>query len=82
MSKKVKHILITVVAVLFLLLGVAGLVLPFLQGFLFLAMGIILLSFSFPSVRSLRKKHSVKFPKIHTKFEELEAWLEEKLGLK
>ena len=80
MSKKLKKILLLVAGICFIVLGLIGLVLPFLQGFLFLAIGIVLISLSVPAVRDLRKKHSVKFPKIHAKIEELEEWIERKLG--
>jgi len=80
MTKKLKRAMFAFAGVLFIVLGFVGLVLPFIQGLLFLAIGIILLSFSFPAVREARKRHSIKFPKIHDKIEELEEWLERKLG--
>jgi uncharacterized protein len=42
--QRVKPILMQVLGYAFLVLGVVGLVLPFLQGFLFLAIGLIILA--------------------------------------
>ena len=66
MIKNTKRTIIFIVAILFLILGVVGLVLPFLQGILFLSVGLILLFFLFPALREKTQKHTVKYPKFHT----------------
>ncbi len=62
-------------AVLFIVLGLVGLVLPFLQGFLFLAIGILLLSLYSPTVRHWLDTHTVKYPKLHRFVGKAEAWV-------
>jgi len=64
-----------VVGILFLLLGIVGLALPFLQGFLFLMIGLILLSISSTRARTWIESHTRRFPRIHTAFEKLEKWI-------
>ena len=48
----------------FILLGVAGLFLPFLQGLLFILIGIIILSSQYAWARLLMAKLRKRFPKI------------------
>ncbi len=48
----------------FIVLGIAGLVLPILQGILFLAIGLLLLSVDLKIVKNFEKKVSRRFPRI------------------
>lgn len=75
MNKEVKRILVVVGAVIFILLGLAGFALPFLQGFLFLAIGLILLSISSPRFRAWAITHTVRYPKTHAMLEKIEKWV-------
>jgi len=65
MNKQVKKILIIVLGICFVILGILGLALPFLQGFLFLAIGIVLLSMASSKVRAWSELHTRRYPKIH-----------------
>lgn len=65
MRKQLKRGFILAGAIAFLALGVVGLVLPFLQGILFIAVGLILLSLVSPSVRVFLDRHTVRYPKVH-----------------
>ena len=62
MNKHLKRILCDVVGVIFIVVGIAGLFLPFLQGVLFLIIGLYLLSLHSPWVHkhfhTLKNKHS------------------------
>lgn len=60
-------------AMVFIVLGIAGMVLPFLQGFLFLAIGIILLSLWSPAVREFMDTHTIKYPKLHKLVKDVES---------
>lgn len=80
MMKNTKRAAVLVVAVLFLVLGTVGLVLPFLQGILFLAVGIILLFFLFPSLRERTQKHTIKYPKFHAMLLKMEDYIGRILG--
>jgi len=65
MNKELKRILLWIAAILFLILGVIGLALPFLQGFLFIAIGLILLSIVSPRSRTWWETHTRKYPMLH-----------------
>lgn len=80
MPKKFKKILVISVAVVFIILGIAGLVLPFLQGVLFLFIGVILLSFYFPKPRLWIEKHSARYPHIFALTKKIEKWMAKIIG--
>lgn len=80
MQRKLKRILIVSLGILFLVLGLVGLVLPFLQGILFLAIGIILVSFSFPKVRTWINKHTEKHPHLASMLNKMERWIKKIVG--
>lgn len=60
---------------IFVLLGVAGLFLPFLQGILFLFVGLTLLSLASPRVRLVRMRLGARFPAFRAGHEKARAWL-------
>ncbi|MBE0533271.1 MAG: hypothetical protein IH626_20815 [Rhodospirillales bacterium] len=62
----------------FVVLGVAGLFLPFLQGFLFLFVGLTLLSLASPRVRLMRMRLGARFPAFRAAEERARAWMHEK----
>ncbi len=80
MWKKTKRALLLIAAILFIVAGIAGFVLPFLQGFLFLAIGIILLSLYSPTARTWIERHTVKFPALHRTVQKIEAWVVRVIG--
>ena len=65
MNKNLKRGLVLAAGFIFLVLGFIGLALPFLQGFLFIAIGLVLLSIASPTVRAWVEHYTRKFPKIH-----------------
>ena len=75
MRRKIKKTAIVAAGVVFLLLGLAGLALPFLQGFLFLAIGLVLLSISSARIRAWIESHTRPYPKVHAGVERLERWV-------
>ncbi len=80
MKKKVKRALVLAIGIIFILLGLAGTVLPFLQGFLFIAIGLILLSFYFPKVRLWIEKHTEKYPRLFLIIKKVEKWITKIIG--
>ncbi len=80
MNKEIKRVLVIILAVLCILLGLAGLVLPFLQGFLFLALGLLLLSLYSPSLRAWIDKNTVRYPKLHQAVLKVEGWVVKIIG--
>jgi uncharacterized protein len=80
LKQNLKRIFIITLGVLFIVLGLAGLVLPVLQGWLFLAIGAILLSMYSPGLRAWMDKHTVKYPKLHAFVGRAHAWTERVFG--
>ncbi len=78
--RQTKRALIFIVAILLIVLGIIGLVLPFLQGLLFLAAGAVLLFILFPSLREEGHRRTVKYPKVHAFLLRVEDKLREMLG--
>jgi uncharacterized membrane protein YbaN (DUF454 family) len=64
LNRHAKRILILVVGWSFLLLGVAGLFLPFLQGILFILIGLVILSSEYVWAHHLLSKVRELFPKL------------------
>ena len=61
---------------LFILLGVLGLFLPFLQGILFLMIGFYLLSLESARARLLRRRLRTRYPVLAAKLDEAKNWAE------
>lgn len=78
--KTAKRIFILTLGALFVLFGIVGLVLPFLQGFLFLAIGILLISIYSPRIRHWLDSHTVKYPKLHQAVLKVEGWIIKVVG--
>jgi uncharacterized protein len=64
MKPGVKRVLVLVAGWSFILLGIAGLLLPFLQGLLFILVGLIILSSQYAWARLLLRKLRQRFPRI------------------
>ena len=64
MKARVKHIAIQVVGWIFIVLGIVGLVLPVLQGVLFLLIGLIILSSEYAWAQHLLHKVRTRFPRL------------------
>ncbi|MFH1201153.1 MAG: hypothetical protein V1484_02410 [bacterium] len=80
MNKEAKKVLILTAGIIFIILGFLGLVLPFLQGILFLVIGLTLIIFYFPEIRPHIHKHTKKYPSLHAKIEKIEEWLKKIIG--
>ncbi|HSD34874.1 MAG TPA: PGPGW domain-containing protein [Alphaproteobacteria bacterium] len=74
MAAQLRRIAILIVGWLFILLGVVGLFLPFLQGILFLFIGVLLLSRESEIVRRQVDRLRARHPKIGRSMDEAEAW--------
>lgn len=66
MRRHAKKTALTILGIFFLILGIIGLVLPILQGFLFIALGIIVLSIVSERFARYVESHTRKAPKLHT----------------
>jgi uncharacterized protein len=76
---QVKRVTLLVVGWAFILLGIAGLFLPVLQGILFLLIGLFILSSEYVWAHKLLHKLKQRFPRIAEQFENAkaraEAWM-------
>lgn len=75
MSPRVKTILWQVLGYVFLVLGIIGLFLPFLQGFLFLFVALVILSKHAPWARRLRDWLKTRYPGVEQRIHRAEVWL-------
>lgn len=73
-KKELKRILVLSLATAFLLLGLAGLVLPVLQGWLFLAISALLFSMYSPSLRAWLDRRTEPYPWLHKLVAKAETW--------
>ncbi len=80
MQKKVKKVLVLTLGIIFIIFGLLGLVLPFLQGIIFLAIGFFLVSFYFPKSYLWIEKHTEKYPRISGKIKKVEIWIKKFIG--
>lgn len=70
-----RYFLLTALGWGFVVLGVAGLFLPFLQGILFLAIGLIILSGVSPRARLWRQRLVVRYPAVGRALDQAQDWL-------
>jgi len=71
--KYIKRAAIQAIGFALVLFGIAGLFLPFLQGILFLMVGLLLLSVYSPELRAFIVRHASRHPKVYTVFLKAEA---------
>jgi len=64
MKPVIKRVLILIAGWLFILVGIAGLFLPILQGILFIVIGLLILSSEYVWAHRLLQKLRTRFPKI------------------
>ncbi len=62
MKRNTRHYLMLVLGWIFIVLGILGLFLPILQGILFLAIGLVILSRRSPRVRLLVRRLAKRYP--------------------
>ncbi len=79
-KKQIKKAFVLSLAVVFLLLGLAGLVLPILQGWLFLMISLLLFSMYSPSLREWIHQRTVKYPRIHPYIHRAQEWTTKVFG--
>jgi hypothetical protein len=65
-AAKIKRLALIALGWLFVALGIAGLFLPFLQGILFLLIGLLILSTEYRWARKLLARLRNRFPKVDT----------------
>ncbi len=79
MTRKFKRWLAILTGWVFIALGVAGLLLPFLQGVLFLLIGITILSTEYIWASNLLRKLRERFPSLSSRLDAAKARAQERL---
>ncbi len=75
-----RRIALLIAGWIFVVLGIAGLFLPILQGILFLLVGLTLLSLGSPRIRLLRIRLGRRYPALRVGEEKARAWLRRQRG--
>ena len=77
-SRNLKRLALTIAGWTLIALGIVGLFLPILQGILFLAAGLVLLSFVSPRMRLLRQRLVSRYPAVGDHISRARAWFDRK----
>jgi hypothetical protein len=77
-----RYLALTIAGWTFMVLGVLGLFLPILQGVLFLAVGMVLLSLVSPRIRALRIRIGKRYPQVRKHMDSAREWINKKFGHK
>ena len=80
MRKEAKKILVLTLGVIFIILGLLGLALPFLQGIIFLVIGFLLVSFCFPEIRPWVNKYTKRYPQLLATINKIDKWMIKIIG--
>ncbi|MFA6257871.1 MAG: hypothetical protein WC671_02580 [Candidatus Paceibacterota bacterium] len=80
MRKKIKKVFILTLGIIFILFGLIGLIIPFLQGIPFLIIGFMILSLYFPKIRLQIQKHAQKNKHSLSFVNKIENWLAKIVG--
>ena len=78
--RTVKQVTYTFIGVVFLIVGIAGLVLPILQGWFFIAIGLIFISLESPQLDGWLQRMSQKNKTSEKYFSKFRSWTRGKLG--
>lgn len=78
----IKHTVIVFVAFMLIIVGLAGLILPFLPGLLFIVVGCLLISAYNPRFEFWLHEQTKKYPPLHTMALDLQAFIERIIGKK
>ena len=84
MKSQTKRVLVLVVGWTFIVLGIAGLFLPILQGVLFLLIGLAILSTEYVWAHHLLRRLGERFPRLHARIaharERAHSWIHRDRG--
>ena len=80
MHQPFKHAAIILIAIILVIVGVAGLVLPLLPGVLFIVVGLLLLSAYNPRFEFWIHEQTKKYPPLHRMALDLQAFIERIIG--
>jgi uncharacterized membrane protein YbaN (DUF454 family) len=77
--KTVKQVTFATLGLIFLVIGLAGVVLPILPGILLIAAGLVFISFEIPSLDLFLKRQAAKNTKLEYYYNKIYFWLYKKI---
>lgn len=80
MERQVKRVVALVIGWALITLGVVGLFLPFLQGILFILLGLYVLSRQSQTARRWLERGRKRYPKAYAKLKQWGDWWRQRLG--
>lgn len=80
MKKQAKRGFVLLLSLLFFIFGLVGLVLPFLQGILFITVSLLLLSMLSPTTRTWFEHYTRKWPTFHAVVVKAERYIARIIG--
>lgn len=80
MIKHTKRTLIFLLAVLFVVIGIAGFVLPLIPGLVFIAIALAIFSIFFPVIGERAQYHTRKYPKVQKVIRDMEERVRRMVG--
>ena len=81
MKRQLKRILVLCLGSFFILLGIVGLFLPFLQGILFLIVGMVILSKESKTAHRILERWKEKHPELYSRVAQFSKSLKRRLGM-
>jgi uncharacterized membrane protein YbaN (DUF454 family) len=83
MTAVIRHTKRTIVffaALMCVVIGIAGLILPIIPGLVFLAVAAIIFSLFFPIIGEKMRHHTKRYPPLHTTIEKMDEWVRRTVG--
>ncbi len=80
MHRHIKKVGVLTLGVIFIILGLLGLVLPVLQGILFLLIGLMLISLYSKTVRGWVEYIAKQHPKLERMLQKADSWIKRRIG--
>lgn len=80
MKKKLKGIMVLFVGIILLMMGMFASIVPFVPGWVLIALGILCLTLYFPRLRNWVDGHTVRWPHLHNLIHRARMWADRNIG--
>jgi uncharacterized membrane protein YbaN (DUF454 family) len=80
MIKQTKRTAVFILAIICVLIGLVGVVLPLIPGVLFFALALVIFSLFFPVIGEKMHYHTRNYPKLQQTIVRMRAWVENTIG--
>jgi len=81
MREKINNIFIKIAGLAFIFFGIISLFLPFLQGLLFILIGLYILSLRYPKLKALFEKTFARYPRFKESFDKSHSKIRSFFGI-